>query len=213
MRSEARRRHLIWDFDGTLYDTYPQISEALLQALSSFGYAADYDEAYALNKQTLFTAVSVYAERFGIPVDALMTAFRERHAAQAAFPAMPGLRECLEATAATGCRHYLFTHRDRVAVKQLEADGLAPFFSECVTREDGFADKPSPEAVLHLMSRHGFAARDALMIGDRDIDVNAGHAAGVAGVLLDTGGFYPDLKAEYRIDRLADIPALLNRML
>jgi phosphoglycolate phosphatase-like HAD superfamily hydrolase len=212
MRSNAVRKHLIWDFDGTLYDSYPQITEAFLDALSSFGRAAEYDEVYALNKKTLFAAVTVYAERFSLPADALMAAFRQRHGAQGAFPVMPGLRECLEATAETGCRHYLFTHRDRLAVQQLESDGLAPFFTECVTREDGFADKPSPEAVLYLMDRHRFAARDALMIGDRDIDVGAGHAAGVAGVLLDPDGFYPRVEAEYRINRLDEIPALLKRM-
>jgi len=202
-------KHLIWDFDGTMYDTYPQMTEALLAALRGYGRTADAREAYALIKKTLFTAVTVYAERFGLPPDALMAAFRARHAQQGGFPPMPGLRACLAQTARLGCRHYLFTHRDRRAVEQMAADGLLPYFTECVTREDGFADKPSPEAVLHLMDVHGFTAKGAYMIGDRDIDIGAGHAAGVAGVLYDPGGFYPELKAEHRICDLREIPALV----
>lgn len=204
-------RHLIWDFDGTLYDTYPQMTEALLAALGEFGQTADYNEAYGLIKITLFHAANVYARRFSLPVDALIAAFHVHHAAQTAFPAMPGLESCLTQTKQSGCSHYLFTHRDRRAVTQLEADGFTRYFTGYVTREDGFADKPSPEAVQYLMRRYGFAAGDALMIGDRDIDMGSGQAAGVAGVLLDPGGYYPEWKAEYLIQSLAEVPALIQK--
>lgn len=122
---------------------------------------------------------------------------------------MPGLRDCLERTRQLGCRHYLFTHRDRGALEQLRRDGLADAFTDAVTREDGFADKPAPDAILHLMAKHGFAAGDACMIGDRDIDILSGQAAGTHTVLLDPEGFYPTLNTEARVRSLAEIPALV----
>ena len=109
-----------------------------------------------------------------------------------------------------GCRHYLFTHRDRKAIVQLADDGLVPFFEDAITRESGFADKPSPEAIEHLIHVHGFRARDALMIGDRDIDIQSGQAAGAAGVLFDPDGFYPGLKADFSIRSLGDVPLLVR---
>ena len=34
-------RHLIWDFDGTLFDTYPRICRAYQKALADAGIAEE----------------------------------------------------------------------------------------------------------------------------------------------------------------------------
>ena len=202
-------RNLIWDFDGTLYNTYPQVAAAMVAALADLGHPIDSAEAYRLVKVTVFHAITVYAERFGLSSAELLAVFQAHHAKETHFPMMPGLRECLAETKRMGCRHYLFTHRDRKAIEQLADDGLVPFFEDAVTRESGFADKPSPEAIEHLIRVHGFRARDTLMIGDRDIDIQSGQAAGAAGVLFDPDGFYPGLKVDYSIRSLSDIPLLV----
>ena len=201
--------HLIWDFDGTLYDSYPQMTEALLAALADFHYQADYQEAYRLIKKTLYFAAQTYQDRFSIPTEELLAAFRVHHAQQQRIPSMSGLTECLAATKQLGCKHYLFTHRDHRAIDELKSDGLANYFSDFVTREDGFADKPAPDAIVHLIKKHHFTPQDAYMIGDRDIDIQSGIAAGVSGILLDPEGIYYDLEPVIRIQALSDIPALL----
>ena len=63
----------------------------------------------------------------------------------------------------------------------IEAAGLAPFFSGGVTGEDGFPSKPAPDAILHLLNTHAIPPGQALMIGDRLIDVQAAQNAGIAG--------------------------------
>ncbi len=205
--------HLIWDFDGTLYDTYPRMTGDLVAALAQFGISADSDEVYHLIKQTLFFGATALATRHGIDDQELLAAFRKQHREAKRLPPMPGLQACLMDTAALGCRHYLFTHRDRSAVKLLQGDGLDAYFSDYVTREDHFADKPSPEAILYLMEKHGFCAQDAYMIGDRDIDILSGQAAGAQGILLDPEGFYPALSVEHRVASLAEIPAIVQARL
>ena len=203
-------RHLIWDFDGTMYNTYPQVADAMVAALVDFGHPIDAAEAYRLVKITVFHAITVYAERYSLPEAELLSAFQTHHAKQSHFPMMPGLRECLADTKRMGCRHYLFTHRDRKAIEQMAMDGLVPYFEDAITRESGFADKPSPEAIQHLIRVHGFSARETLMIGDRDIDILSGQAAGAAGALFDPDGFYSGLKADYSIRTLRDVPLLVG---
>lgn len=204
------KKHLIWDFDGTLYDTYPQMAQALLMALGDFSCQASKPEAYALIKVTVYHAITTYAGRFGLPVDELQARFYEHHRQQqAAFTPMSGMADCIRDTHGLGCKHYLFTHRNRRAIDQLTLDGLAAYFTDYVTQEDGFADKPAPDAILHLMATHGFAPSDAVMIGDRDIDILSGQAAGVEGILYDPEGFYPDLSVEARAHSMADITRLL----
>lgn len=203
--------NLIWDFDGTLYDTYPGMTRLLLEALACFGVREDEAVACALIKGTLYGGVGELARRHGLDGDALLAAFQALRRAKEQMPPMPGLAECLRDTARMGCRHFLFTHRDGGALRQLATDGQLGLFSEAVTRECGFADKPAPDAVLYLMRKHGFAASDALMVGDRDIDILSGRAAGVRGVLLDPGGFYPGLCAEYRIQALSEVAGVVRQ--
>ena len=207
--TQAQIRHLIWDFDGTLYDTYPLMAQALLAALAQYGKHVPYGELYTRIKHKLYPAIVTLAARFNLPVDALAAAYRAQRALQPRPPAMPGLAQCLRATAELGCHHYLFTHSDHHAIQQLATDGLAVYFSDYITREQGFADKPSPEAILHLMQKHGFTAKAALMIGDRDLDIQSAAYAGVAGVLFDPGQFFPMLNAAYRVQSLAEISGLL----
>ena len=202
--------YLIWDFDGTLYDTYPQMAQALMLALADFHCKAEYAEAYALIKKTVFHAITTYAERFRINPDDLQARFFEYHHRQDEFPPMAGMADCLHATQRMGCRHYLFTHRNRGAVEQIAADGLDGYFVDYVTHEDGFPDKPAPDAILHLMRTHAFAAGDAYMIGDRDIDIASGHAAGTGGILYDPEGFYPGLAVEYQARTMEDITRWLQ---
>ena len=36
-----RYRHIIWDFDGTLFDTYPVMARAFTETMNEAGYPAD----------------------------------------------------------------------------------------------------------------------------------------------------------------------------
>ena len=100
----------------------------------------------------------------------LQTRFYERHAQEAAYPPMAGMADCVLDTHRMGCSHYLFTHRNYRAVEQLAVDGLGEYFIDSVTHEDGFPDKPAPDAILHLLQKHGIPPEEAVMIGD-DITV------------------------------------------
>lgn len=204
--------HLIWDFDGTLYDTYPQMAQTLCDALADLGRQADPAEAYALIKRTVFFAIREYAVRYNLPAETLQEGFFRRHMQDTVFPPMPGMMDCLRQASRMGCRHYLFTHRGYLAKAQLAADGLDSLFVDAVTHEDGFPDKPAPDAILHLMKKHGFTAGDALMVGDRDIDILSGRAAGTRGILMDPDGYYRKTAVNFRVQTLTEIPVLLRKL-
>lgn len=202
---------LFWDFDGTLYNSYPQVVLALQNALRACGVPRQPDgEALRLLKISVFDAVNEYAARFGLDVQTLLERFREEHAKVGFFPPYEGLRECLTRLKDAGARHWLYTHRDRKAWEQLERDGLRALFSGGVTAEDGFPLKPAPDALLSMVERYGLDPRTCAMIGDRDIDIGSGKNAGMVGVLFDPDGFYSDLHADLRA---SGMPELCERIL
>jgi FMN phosphatase YigB (HAD superfamily) len=52
-------------------------------------------------------------------------------------------------------------------------------FRDIASVEDGFPRKPSPAMFLSLMELRGLASSRCVAVGDRDIDVLAGKAAGI----------------------------------
>lgn len=184
-------QHWFWDFDGTLYNSYPAIAGFFLQALRLLGREAEPDHITRLMKDRLGTAVRHFAGEAG--EDRLLQTFRDLEAEAGLQDIHPyaGAEEALRTIAARGGTHYLYTHRDRSAVDALRRDGLWPLFADAVTGEDGFPSKPAPEALLHLMNKHGLSAADCVMVGDRPIDLDSGRNAGMAGLLFDPEGYFP----------------------
>ena len=137
-------RHLFWDFDGTLYDSYPNVTHAFLCTLDELGCSALVTprEALSLLKVSVFSAAQHCAGMAGLDVARVMEVFARYHARESGFAPYAGLGDCLRTLHAAGVRHYLYTHRDRRAVEQLEQDGLWSLFSDGVTSEDGFLTSP-----------------------------------------------------------------------
>ena len=70
-------RHFIWDFDGTLFDTYPMIVGNLRKALNEFGYDCDFTEAMGLMLVNIDNAIRYYAGQFAIDREALLDVYHE----------------------------------------------------------------------------------------------------------------------------------------
>lgn len=194
----SKIRHLFWDFDGTLYDTYPQLVRAFSRGLDSLGLGdlLDGESLLKLLKGSVYRGAQWCAEKSGADVDDIMKGYRYYHDFENIFPAYEGMEKCLRRLHEAGFHHYLYTHRNHTAVDQLERDGLWELFEDAVLRTDGFPDKPAPDALLALMERNGLKPEECAMVGDRDIDIDAGHNAGMSGVMFDPDGFYADHPVE-----------------
>ena len=113
----------------------------------------------------------------------------------------------LRALSGLGARHWLYTHsRRKMSVAYLERFGLAKLFDGFMTPDDpGFARKPSPDALLYLLRERRIPAREAAMVGDRELDMRCALAAGVDGLLLDLDRLVAETCATARIDRLSQL--------
>ncbi len=176
-------RHFIWDFDGMLFDTYPHTVAVFCECCRRWGIPCDPAEVYALFRVNLrqgFLRYALSTEQ--------VAAFYELEN-DLTFPPVAGpyrrIPEILRLIADAGGKNYLYTHRDGVAWIYLETSGLAPLFSGGVTGEDGFPYKPAPDALEHILGVYGIPKTDAVMLGDRDIDIYAGQNAGIRTLLYD----------------------------
>jgi len=203
-------RHFIWDFDGTLFDTYPVIIENLRLALGEFGFTCDSVEAMGLMLTNIPTARNHYADRFGFDRKELESAYLRHHRTateQLRAQPMEGAREVLERIRDTGRHSYIFTHRHSgETLAYLRKYGLDEFFRDIVAPDtEGFAPKPAPDAVLYLMEKYGMSPDSAVMIGDRNCDLGSGRNAGIRCAHLICPAVPETLECDWKLENLREM--------
>jgi HAD superfamily hydrolase (TIGR01509 family) len=182
-------RHLIWDVDGTLFDTYPAIVGAFCSALAELGHSSSREQVAELAAISIGHCAEVLAPACGVEPGELLQRFSAHYRAipPEEQPPFPGAAALCAHIRAQGGLNVIVTHRGRESTKSLlAAHGLSEHFAGIVAGDDGYPRKPDPAAFLAVMAAHGLAPEETLAIGDREIDVLAGRAAGVRTCLFGT---------------------------
>lgn len=188
-----RYKHIIWDFDGTLFDTYPSMARAFCETMQEAGVPAAYQEVFDSMKIAISETVRRFQGRYGFGQEVL-DAYRKRRIELelANVQPFPGAVEVLARVIAAGGDNFICTHRGDSIYALLRANGVDGYFKEITTSAHGFKRKPDPEAVQYLLDKHGMDPAETLMIGDRPLDVQAGQNAGTAGCFFDPSCADPD---------------------
>jgi phosphoglycolate phosphatase-like HAD superfamily hydrolase len=180
-------RNIIWDLDGTIFDTYPAISRAFRAALNAAGADASLEEINALARTSLGFSADSLCRRFGLDQFSFEQSFDE-HYGQTGLedqPLFPGIEPVLKRIGARDGLNLIFTHRGRAStLGLLAALGVADFFAGVLSTGDGYPKKPDPAGFLALLAAHELKPNETLTVGDRQIDVQAGKAAGLFTVLF-----------------------------
>jgi phosphoglycolate phosphatase len=213
---------LVFDLDGTLVDSLPDLTNALNAVLAEHGYPPlAREEVRPMVGDGVPTLVArAFAARGGSAAESAAAlpryvALYEKTATDLTRP-YPGVRETLLALRHAGYRTAVCTNKLQQATK-LVLDGLdlAALF-DAVAGGDRFpVRKPAPGHLLGLIDEVGADRRRSAMIGDSENDAKVAHAAGVRLVMMRYGYARSDpraLGADAVLDRFADLPAALARL-
>lgn len=170
----------IWDLGGTLLDNYEISTQAFVETLATFGVIAEHDAVYAKLKESTAAAIAYFIPK----TPSFLETYKKNEAKHLENPLLfKGSKEILEKIVQSGGRNFLVSHRNAQVLSLLEVTGILLYFTEVVTSESGFARKPSPESMLYLKNKYQIDS--GLVIGDREIDRQAGQAAGFETLLVD----------------------------
>jgi N-acetyl-D-muramate 6-phosphate phosphatase len=185
-------RAILFDMDGTVLDTAPDMAGALNALRAEEGLAP-------MPFETVRCAVSHGAARVvrsGFPdaaddeFAALQRRFLEiyRGALSQGTQLFPGMEQVLDTLARRGLKSGIVTNKAGWLTEPLLEDlGLRARF-ECVVSGDTLAErKPHPLPLLHAAKLAGVAPAECIYVGDAERDVQAAHAAGMAALVANYG--------------------------
>ena len=194
---------VIFDLDGTLVDSAPDIAAALAATLREAGLRAPPlervksmvgDGARVLIRRALADAAATADE------EALFARFMEHYRSGLCVGSRlyPGASEALDRLAAAGIAAAVVTNKPGALARPLlEQLGIAGRLSAIVGDGDGHPRKPDPGAARAILTKAGVAPARAAVVGDGLPDVQLARALGARAVAAGWGYVSPDrLRAE-----------------
>ena len=183
MEYKMEYENYIWDLGGTLLDNYESSSHAFAAALWQTGERIImHDQIYEALKVSTAHAV----ETFASDIPGFLAVYKALEAETLQKPILfDGAVEVLSSIAASGRKNFMISHRDKQVLEILENAGIAGYFTEVVTSDNGFPRKPAPDSIQYLLNKYSLDPSQTVMIGDRPLDIQAGNAAGTASIFFD----------------------------
>jgi phosphoglycolate phosphatase len=211
-------RALIFDLDGTLIDSKLDLAISVNATLRHMGREALADDtifsyvgngAQALVQRALGEGVTPEEIEKG---HAFFLAYYRAHMLDNT-AAYPGVREGLELL--KGRDLAVLTNKPvRFSQAILAGLGLASFFRYVYGGNSFATKKPDPEGVNTLLRNFGASAREAMMVGDSDVDVRTARNSGTWAVGMSYGLGLEGMRAhppDLMLDSLAELPRYLDQ--
>jgi phosphoglycolate phosphatase len=216
---------VVFDLDGTLVDTAPDLLGTLDHVLAEYGIPpVPFAQARAMIgggiKPLLERALQ--AQGRNLPpseIDKVYAIYLDYYAPRLAEKSrpFPGLESALDALATQGFRLAVCTNKlEWLSVRLLEALGLAARFAAICGQDTFGVRKPDPEMLRRTLARAGGHPGRAVMVGDSATDIVTARAAGIPIVAVDFG--YTDIPVaelgpDHIIGHFDELPAIVHRLI
>jgi phosphoglycolate phosphatase len=216
---------ILFDYDGTLFDTRPAIVHCILSAFARSdrsipsvdqvasaigsglplrGTLLRLDETLRLDTEALDTLVATYRQIYLDESAPLLRPF-------------PGVADALGRLHALGKKSLVVSNKGVAAIhRSLEQHRLSALVEMILGDQPGLPAKPDPALVSeHVLPRYGqITKRQMLMIGDTEVDIVFARQAGISACWAAYGYGESErclkLQPEHQISDVAEIPELVG---
>ncbi len=218
---------ILFDLDGTLIETAPEIADAVNDTLRQFDLAPVSQQQVNdwIGHGTRELLIQALAFVGGVPAETVRRSdsfrlieheFGKHYQARCGTRShlYPQVRETLQALRAAGVKLAVVTNKERRYTHVvLDAHQLTPLFDRVISGDTLPVKKPDPAGIVECLKQFGVSSDRALFVGDSSIDVATARNADIAVWALPYGynmgqpieGCHPD-----RV--IADFSALTESM-
>ena len=215
---------IIFDLDGTLVDTAPDLIHALNFVMAHEGFSTVPDglirPQISLGARNMIrTGLDYHGQASNSRADQLFDMFIDFYRANIAKDSCPfeGMLAALEQLKTNGARLGVCTNKTQDMAEQLIDDlGFTHLFEAIAGRDRFDCYKPDPNHLLKTIDLAGGKSDKAVMVGDSPTDINTAIAAALPSVAVSFG--YCDipvteLGATALIEHYDELPAALSTIL
>lgn len=211
-------RAVLFDFDGTLADSYGAITASINHVRACRGLPALPETAvrkfvgrglhHLLQDTVPGTDIAIDAERY-----------RTHHPTvlRSGTRLLPGAAKAVAALQQLGLKLAVCSNKPRDFTRELVRMLDIDLFDAVLGPEDVAEMKPAPDMLLAALARLGVAAAEALYLGDMVIDIRTARAAGLRVWVVPTGseerGALEAATPDRILDTLAELPEAIRPMM
>jgi phosphoglycolate phosphatase len=216
---------IVFDLDGTLVDTAPDLAGAANFVFGLMGLAAVSPSAlhpYISRGSRAMIEAGLALHDVRLPageLDRLHERFLPYYAEHIADASRPyeGVEALLDALAGAGARLAVCTNKIEALSKSLLGElGLLPRFAAVAGRDTFAVAKPHPGHLIETIQRAGGSRSRAVMVGDSEVDIATASAAGLPSIGVTFGYTLrpmAELGATVVITHYSEFPRALERVL
>lgn len=221
----TKYKGVVFDLDGTLVNTLPDILTALNEVMIGEGLREIHEEegkafigggAYNLIEQA-FSAIGVDQDdpRIETAFQQFLISYGKDPTNRSKF--YPGVKDFLRTLQLSGIKMGLCTNKPIGLTRKVVSDmAIDHYFGDAILGGDSLdIRKPNPEHVIAVIELMGTQTNNVIMVGDSETDVKAAQGAGIPIVVVDYGytSIPPDrLGADALISSFCELPDAIRNL-
>ena len=212
---------VIWDMDGTLFDTENLVMEICTEIFEEMGYARAREVIHRCIGRNVRDSNAIIKEEYGedFPIEEFRKRKAERFAAHLKEHGLPpklGVQESLSWIGERGIPMAVASGSDHAKILHfLELAGLKDRFSVIVGGDEIKKGKPDPELFLKVSELLDVSPENCIVFEDSSYGIIAAHRAGMQVVLIPDLAQIDDaskVHAHFILQSAEEIPALLENL-
>lgn len=183
---------VIFDLDGTILDTLGDLHASVNIAM----------DAFSMPRRTLAEVRAFVGNgirrlmELCVPEDTpieiidqvqqVFSAHYKQHCNDRTRP-YAGIPELIRELRIVGCKTAVVSNKDDYAVRELCELHFSNLFDAVVGSREGVHKKPAPDSVNEVLAQLGFSHREAIYIGDSEVDLQTAENAGMELITVSWG--------------------------